>query len=110
MGTNTGAKPKKTVESLLGEHSNLVNLDNLVQPKATGTTGSVAKNPFADQPNPFQNPFSTPSQSNPFQAAAAPKPTINQLRTGGQPPVGGAWPDQQQQQQNTNTDINPFFQ
>lgn len=94
--TNTGAKPKKTVESLLGEHSNLVNLDNLVQPKATGTTGSVAKNPFADQPNPFQ-------------AAAAPKPTINQLRTGGQPPVGGAWPDQQQQQQNTNTDINPFF-
>lgn len=28
---NTGAKPKKIVESLLGEHSNLVNLDNLVQ-------------------------------------------------------------------------------
>ncbi len=29
---NTGAKPKKTmVESLLGEHSNLVNLDNIVQ-------------------------------------------------------------------------------
>ncbi len=27
---NTGAKPKKTVQSLLGEHSNLVNLDNLV--------------------------------------------------------------------------------
>jgi hypothetical protein len=31
----------------------------------------AAKNPFADQPNPFQ-------------AVAAPKPTINQLRTGGQ--------------------------
>jgi hypothetical protein len=31
----------------------------------------TAKNPFADQPNPFQ-------------AVAAPKPTINQLRTGGQ--------------------------
>ena len=27
---NTGAKPKKSVHSLLGEHSNLVNLDNLV--------------------------------------------------------------------------------
>jgi hypothetical protein len=28
---NTGARPKKIVESLLGEHSNLVNLDNLTQ-------------------------------------------------------------------------------
>ena len=28
---NTGVKPKKGVESLLGEHSNLVNLDNLVK-------------------------------------------------------------------------------
>merc|ERR1712001_305249 len=27
---NTGTKPKKSVHSLLGEHSNLVNLDNLV--------------------------------------------------------------------------------
>ncbi len=26
----TGAKPKKSVQTLLGEHSNLVNLDNLV--------------------------------------------------------------------------------
>jgi len=91
---NTGAKPKKIVESLLGEHSNLVNLDNLVQPKSGGgSSGSVAKNPFADQPNPFQ-------------AAAAPKPTINQLRTGGQPPVSSPWPDQQQ---NNKADINPFF-
>ena len=30
MGHSTGAKPKKSVHSLLGEHSNLVNLDNLV--------------------------------------------------------------------------------
>ena len=30
-GMNTGVKPKKGVESLLGEHSNLVNLDNLVK-------------------------------------------------------------------------------
>ena len=28
--SETGTKPKKIVESLLGEHSNLVNLDNLV--------------------------------------------------------------------------------
>lgn len=27
---NTGARPKKSMQSLLGEHSNLVNLDNLV--------------------------------------------------------------------------------
>ena len=67
----TGAKPKtSTVESLLGEHSALVNLDSLVgsRPQQAGP-GTAAKNPFADQPNPFQ-------------AAAAPKPTINQLRTG----------------------------
>jgi len=104
VGQNTGAKPKKSVETLLGEHSNLVNLDNLVQPKVTS---NAPKNPFADQPNPFQNPFVAPS--NPFQAAAAPKPTINQLRTGGQSQASaGAWPEQQHQQQN-NTDINPFF-
>lgn len=93
--TNTGAKPKKIVESLLGEHSNLVNLDNLIQPKTTGTT-VAAKNPFADQPNPFQ-------------AAVAPKPTMNQLMTGGQPAapaMGSAWPDASKNQSN---DINPFF-
>lgn len=93
VGMNTGAKPKKIVESLLGEHSNLVNLDNLVQPKAAG---GAAKNPFADQPNPFQ-------------AAAAPKPTINQLRTGGQPSGQmGSWPDNSVPS-NNNADINPFF-
>ena len=27
---HTGAKPKSTVQTLLGEHSNLVNLDDLV--------------------------------------------------------------------------------
>ena len=32
---STGAKPK-IVQSLLGEHSNLVNLDNLVSSKDTG--------------------------------------------------------------------------
>ncbi len=32
----TGAKPKKTVQSLLGEHSNLVNLDNLVSDSQPG--------------------------------------------------------------------------
>jgi len=94
VGMNTGAKPKKIVESLLGEHSNLVNLDNLVQPKVAA---GAAKNPFADQPNPFQ-------------AAAAPKPTINQLRTGGQPAAPmGSWPDNSGLATNNNADINPFF-
>eukprot|EP00092_Neocalanus_flemingeri_P101741 GFUD01130083.1.p1 GENE.GFUD01130083.1~~GFUD01130083.1.p1 ORF type:complete len:551 (-),score=146.26 GFUD01130083.1:1211-2863(-) len=93
---NTGAKPKKIVESLLGEHSNLVNLDNLVQPKVASGSATT-KNPFADQPNPFQ-------------AAAAPKPTINQLRTGGQPIAQiGSWPDNSGVATNNNADINPFF-
>ena len=30
-GGATGARPKNAVESLLGEHSDLVNLDNLTQ-------------------------------------------------------------------------------
>ena len=73
----SGAKPKpNTVESLLGEHSNLVNLDSLIQPKRGGSQSSAApgpgpKNPFAEQPNPFQ-------------AAAAPKPSMNELRGGNQ--------------------------
>ena len=62
------------MENLLGEHSNLVNLDSLVQPKR-GQPGQPqqpgAKNPFAEQPNPFQ-------------AAAAPKPSMNELRGGNQ--------------------------
>ncbi|XP_023337922.1 epsin-1 isoform X2 [Eurytemora carolleeae] len=97
-GMYTGAKPKKGVESLLGEHSNLVNLDNLVKAKPA----ALARNPFAEQPNPFQ----AGEQPNPFQAAAAPRPTINQLRTGGQPQMNGGsggWPESGQ------TDINPFF-
>jgi len=90
-GQNNGAKPKSAVENLLGEHSALVNLDSLVDNKKTA--GPPAKNPFAEQPNPFQ-------------AAAAPKPSMNQLRGGNQPSAqpGGGWPSQ-----NTNTDINPFF-
>ena len=59
------------MESLLGEHSNLVNLDSLIQPKRGQAQGQPqtqgAKNPFAEQPNPFQ-------------AAAAPKPSMNELR------------------------------
>jgi len=91
-GQNTGAKPRSAVENLLGEHSALVNLDSLVDNKKTA--GPPAKNPFAEQPNPFQ-------------AAAAPKPSMNQLRGGNQPSAqaGGGWPTSQ----TTNTDINPFF-
>ena len=61
------------MENLLGEHSALVNLDSLVDNKKSGGGGAgpPAKNPFAEQPNPFQ-------------AAAAPKPSMNQLRGGNQ--------------------------
>lgn len=96
---NTGARPKNTVESLLGEHSNLVNLDSLVKSKQS----SSPRNPFAEQPNPFQ----AVEQPNPFQAAAAPKPTINQLRTSAHPQSNGGssggWPDSGQKEQQ------PFF-
>jgi len=97
--TGANNKPKSAVENLLGEHSALVNLDSLVDNKKTsgpaGAQGPPAKNPFAEQPNPFQ-------------AAAAPKPSMNQLRGGNQPSgqSGGGWPSQPA---NTNTDINPFF-
>jgi len=93
---STGAKPRSAVENLLGEHSALVNLDSLVDNKRTTGAAPAAKNPFAEQPNPFQ-------------AAAAPKPSMNQLRGGNQPSagVGGGWPSQAGS--NTNTDINPFF-
>lgn len=58
----TGTKPKKGVQSILGEHSNLVNLDELV------SAGKPAvRNPFEQQP------------PNPFQAAKAPKPAMNDL-------------------------------
>lgn len=95
--SNTGARAKKTVESLLGEHSNLVDLDNLVQPKSNN--GSVpVKNPFADQPNPFL-------------ANAAPKPTMNQLLSGQATASSAAtssspWPEPSKQQSN---DMNPFL-
>ena len=61
------------MENLLGEHSNLVNLDSLIQPKRgqANQPQAGAKNPFAEQPNPFQ-------------AAAAPKPSMNELRGGNQ--------------------------
>jgi len=91
-GAGLGARPKTHVEALLGEHSNLVNLDNLTQAKPAN---QPAKNPFATEP------------ANPFQAAAAPRPTMNQLMTGNQaaPPMGQAWPESQQSQQPDN----PFF-
>jgi len=97
---NQGAKSKPSaVENMLGEHSNLVNLDSLLQPKrgvqGPGSAGTGAKNPFSEQPNPFQ-------------AAAAPKPSMNQLRGGNQPQQAqqGGWPNQGTQ---NNADINPFF-
>lgn len=96
-----GAKPKKTVQSLLGEHSNLVNLDDLVS-STTTTAGNddlcftripytllmcdiSARNPFEQQQNPFQ--------------AKAQKPAMNDLRNQN-------WEQQQQEQQ---AEFNPFF-
>jgi len=95
---DTGAKPKKSVESLLGEHSKLVDLDSLVKAKPTNT----ARNPFSEQPNPFQ----AAAQPNLFQAAAAPKPSMNELRTSTQqaPNNGSAWPGT-----NQSNNVNPFF-
>merc|ERR1719186_104819 len=95
---DTGAKPKKRVESLLGEHSKLVDLDSLVKAKPTNT----ARNPFSEQPNPFQ----AAAQPNLFQAAAAPKPSMNELRTSTQqaPNNGSAWPGT-----NQSNNVNPFF-
>ena len=100
------------MESLLGEHSNLVNLDSLVQPKrGAASSTTAAKNPFTEQPNPFQ-------------AAAAPKPSMNELRGGQQVMINnmnmkykvklfqpqqqqtGGWPTQNN---SNNSDINPFF-
>lgn len=43
-GASGGAKPKKSVQTLLGEHSNLVNLDNLVS--ETSKTGKKYSNLF----------------------------------------------------------------
>ena len=44
VSNNTGAKPKNSVHTLLGEHSNLVNLDNLVtdSKSAAGNWNSIS--------------------------------------------------------------------
>jgi len=86
--SHTGAKPKSTVQTLLGEHSNLVNLDDLV------TSGKQqVRNPFEQQP------------PNPFQAAKAPRPAMNDLL---QQKSSSSW-SQQPSQTNQQTDLNPFF-
>lgn len=93
MGTSsleTGTKPKRSggVESLLGEHSKLVNLDDLVS--TGGTTGSgvsSTRNPFEQQaPNPFQ--------------AKTQKPAMNELMQ-----QNVAWGPGQDTQEKAN----PFF-
>lgn len=102
IGEETGAKPKKSVESLLGEHSNLVNLDSLVKVKPSST----ARNPFSEQPNPFQAAV----QPNVFQAAAAPKPSMNQLRTSNQQvPTNGNGSEGMDWPGTGQNDVNPFF-
>jgi hypothetical protein len=88
--SHTGTKPKaSTVQTMLGEHSNLVNLDNLV------TSGKQqVRNPFEQQP------------PNPFQAAKAPKPAMNDLL---QQRTSSGWTQQPSQLTQQQTDLNPFF-
>jgi len=90
----TGTKPKKGVQSILGEHSNLVNLDELV----SSTGKQQVRNPFEQQP------------PNPFAAAKAPKPAMNDLlqqqsRQGAPGLWGGQQPQQQQQPQQPQQDF-----
>ena len=75
------------MENLLGEHSALVNLDSLVDNKKSGPGGGLAGAGPAGGP-PAKNPFA--EQPNPFQAAAAPKPSMNQLRGGNQVRLGSS--------------------
>jgi len=93
VSNNTGAKPKNSVHSLLGEHSNLVNLDNLV----TDSKSAAVRNPFEQHP------------PNPFQAAKNPKPAMNQLLQQQSTPWNQQPQNQQQQQQQQQQDFNPFF-
>lgn len=85
---NTGAKPKKSVNSLLGEHSNLVNLDNLVT-----DSKNQARNPFEHNP------------PNPFQATKVQKPAMNQLLQQQSTP----WQQQPAAATSQQQDFNPFF-
>ncbi|XP_055530187.1 epsin-1 isoform X3 [Wyeomyia smithii] len=65
---------KKTPASFLGENSALVNLDNLIKPVSTTTTGSSSA--------PAYNPFgeAVPPQKNLFQQNQPQVPSINQLK------------------------------
>ncbi|XP_055340560.1 epsin-2-like [Paramacrobiotus metropolitanus] len=94
ISPTTMAQPKKPTSTspavdFLGQNSNLVNLDSLVtlpsRPQPPVPTSAFALNPFG---GPLTAPTgnNAPSVPNPFHAAAAPPPTINQLRQGGQPP------------------------
>jgi len=71
----TGTKPKRSggVQSLLGEHSKLVNLDDLVS--SSGTTGPgvpSTRNPFEQQtPNPFQAKTQKPAMNELMQQSTA---------------------------------------
>lgn len=91
--TETGARPKKGVQSIIEEHSNLVNLDNLLT-----SNKAQARNPFEQQP------------ANPFQTARSPKPAMNQLLSGTNP--SPAWPTAaapQPAKPQAQADFNPFF-
>lgn len=66
---------KKTPASFLGENSSLVNLDNLIKPVSTTTSGASGTTAYS---NPFGD--TAPVQKNLFQQNQPQVPSINQLK------------------------------
>ena len=63
---------RKAAHSLLGDHANLVNFDNLISAsKPPSNTGIFPSNPFNS---------AAPVRGNPFQPAKVAQPSINELR------------------------------
>jgi len=85
--TPSGAKPKQSMNSLLGEHSNLVNLDNLVA--AADLKNETGQNPFENTPQ------------NPFHAVKPQKPAMNQL-------ISTPWQQQPAAPTSHQQGFNPF--
>ncbi|CAJ0949893.1 unnamed protein product, partial [Mesorhabditis belari] len=89
---------KEDARELLGENSNLVNLDNLLGITNTNSTAVS---------NPFMLGTATPPPSNPFNAQRNKSPTLNEMRAGAPPipqvgPRVGALPQPLQPSQTPN--------
>jgi epsin len=76
----SGSNKKNPAENFLGQNSALVDLDSLVTPvrPAAAAPSSAFMNPFT---GPFSSAGVNAAPNNPFHQAAAPSPTINQLRS-----------------------------